>query len=318
MHENNAIEHEQEKKGGLKFSLIMATLNRFNKPKLFLRSLCNQTYKNFELIVVDQNQGNKLKAALKPFYGSGFQILHLRSKPGLSRARNVGLDYASGDVVAFPDDDCCYPAVLLEWVNDWLQKHPDYDGISGRSVLPAKGALDQLCPDPGGGCFDLNKKISGKIDSVGKFDTKAGQITRYNIWKRTTSISLFLRRTEITESLRFDSDLGLGSDTGYGCAEDIDFPLRAMLRGAQLYYDPHLCVVHPDTRKEYDEKDIQQAELFGAGKGYVLRKHKYPLWFIIIRLLAPLYYTMRYLIPQYSRARFHLSVFRGRIRGLRG
>ena len=318
MYENDTIHDDDEKKGGLKFSLIMATLDRFEEPKLFLQSLCGQSYGNFELIVVDQNQSNDLKKTLEPYYDKGFQIIHLKSKPGLSRARNVGLDHACGDVVAFPDDDCCYPAILLEWVNDWLQKHPDYTGISGRSVKPKDGKMTHLCPDPKGDCFSNSKVVSKSSNSVNNFHRKPGNITKYNIWKRTTSIGLFLRRIPITRDLRFDTKLGLGAETGLGCAEDMDFPLRSLLRGARLYYDPHLCVIHPDTRKEYNDTDNQQAELFGAGMGYVLRKHKYSLRTVCIRLIRPLCAAFLYVLPNFKRARFHLNVFRGRVRGLRG
>lgn len=42
-------------------SLIMPTLNRYDDIYLLMDSLENQTYKNFELIVVDQNDNSKVK-----------------------------------------------------------------------------------------------------------------------------------------------------------------------------------------------------------------------------------------------------------------
>jgi len=92
-----------------------------------------QTYANFELIVVDQNDDDRLVPILKD-YKEKFSILHLRSKKGLSRARNVGLRYVSGDIVAFPDDDCWYPPDLLERVANFFEEHPGVDGLTGRSV----------------------------------------------------------------------------------------------------------------------------------------------------------------------------------------
>ena len=91
----------------MKFSLILATLNRTGEVDYLLKTLDRQTYRNFELIVVDQNADDRLVPLLAP-YQANFPILHLQSAKGLSRARNVALEHVSGDIVAFPDDDCAY------------------------------------------------------------------------------------------------------------------------------------------------------------------------------------------------------------------
>src|SRR2546427_827401 len=101
----------------MKFSLVQATLGRTGELARFLRELDQQTYRSFELIVVDQNPDQRLAPILAP-YESRFPVFHVRSEKGLSRARNVGMRQIGGDVVAFPDDDCWYPPHLLEWVRN--------------------------------------------------------------------------------------------------------------------------------------------------------------------------------------------------------
>ena len=49
----------------MKFSLIMATLGRFEDVSNFCKVLAKQTYNNFELIVVDQNEGDGLSEILE-------------------------------------------------------------------------------------------------------------------------------------------------------------------------------------------------------------------------------------------------------------
>jgi Glycosyltransferases, probably involved in cell wall biogenesis len=99
----------------MKFSLIMATYGRSNEIENFLISLKNQTYKNFELIVIDQNDDDKAYKIIKKFQND-INIIYLKvSFKGLSKARNYGLNYASGQIIAFPDDDCEYP-------NDFIGK----------------------------------------------------------------------------------------------------------------------------------------------------------------------------------------------------
>jgi len=51
----------------MKFSLILATLGRDNEIAKFLESLKNQSYKEFELIVVDQNQDGKIDNIIQEY-----------------------------------------------------------------------------------------------------------------------------------------------------------------------------------------------------------------------------------------------------------
>lgn len=97
----------------MKFSLIMATCGRRDDILDLLKSLEQQTYKNFELIVVDQN--DTPISDLFDEYKDKFSINYIYTPiKGLSRARNAGLKVADGDFIAFPDDDCIYEKNVLE------------------------------------------------------------------------------------------------------------------------------------------------------------------------------------------------------------
>ncbi|HBF4089696.1 TPA: glycosyltransferase family 2 protein, partial [Clostridioides difficile] len=85
-------------------SLIMPTLNRYDDIYLLMDSLENQTYKNFELIVVDQNDNSKVKEIVDKYIDK-LDIKYIKSsKKGLSYNRNVGIDNAVGQIIGFPDD----------------------------------------------------------------------------------------------------------------------------------------------------------------------------------------------------------------------
>src|SRR5574340_342784 len=94
------------------FSLVLATVGRTAELERFLDALERQTCPDFELLVIDQNPDDRLRPILNRHRGR-FEIKHTRSATGLSRARNVGLRLARGEIVAFPDDDCWYPTTLL-------------------------------------------------------------------------------------------------------------------------------------------------------------------------------------------------------------
>ena len=253
----------------MKFSLILATLGRTFQVKTLLESLDTQTHRNFELIVVDQNFDDRLEAVLAPFCDR-FTINYLRSKPGLSLARNVALPHVSGDIVAFPDDDCAYPSNLLKQAAQFFAAHHHLQGLVGRSVNP-----------------------QGQSTS-GRWDSEPGDITPINVWRRGTSFTIFLRQSAVAQIGPFDELLGVGAQTPWGSGEDIDYLLRAIATDCCLYYDPQFTVVHPTkppTPQALPQlnspKTFNKTRAYAMGRGRLLRKHRYPFWFVLYNWLRP-------------------------------
>jgi len=275
----------------MRFSLIMATVGRTEEVKRFLEHLDRQTYRDFELIVVDQNPDDRLVPILET-YKSRFPILHLRSERGLSRARNVGLKHISGDIVAFPDDDCWYPPDLLERVARFFREHSDIDVLTGRSV-------------------DENGELS-----AGRSDASSGVVNFFNVWKRGRSISMFLKSAVITQIGDFDESLGVGAGTPWGAGEETDYLLRTLKNGFRIYYKADLTIYHPQPVKRYDEKAIARAYTYGAGIGRVLRKHRYPFWFVFYQWLRSAGGVFLSLASgRLGKARHHLAALQGKFLG---
>lgn len=276
----------------MRFSLILATVGRVEEPKRFLASLDAQTYRDFELIVVDQNVDDRLEAILRPYF-EHFPIHHLRSdKKGVSRARNMGLHRARGDIVSFPDDDCWYPKDLLEQVAEFFSKYPQWDGITGLAV-----------------------DIKGH-PSVGRWDSREGPINRYNVWTRSVEFSIFVKRQVAEQIGGFGEKLGPGAGTPWGAHEGDDFILRALQAGFRFYYNPRFFIYHPHPFQQYNVKALERARLYGCGMGRVLRKHRYPLWFVTYYWLRPLGGTLLALARgNIGKARYYWTTLKGRISG---
>jgi glycosyltransferase involved in cell wall biosynthesis len=268
----------------IKFTLIVATVGRTCELKRLLESLKIQTYRNFEVIVVDQNLPGFLQEVLDPFQES-FPILRLRSEIGLSHARNVALDQVRGHIVAFPDDDCWYAADLLERVESLLANHPDWDGLTGQPVDPA---------NPCGFRW---------------YDRKSGPVNIKNVFHRSCSITIFLRREALLTVGGFDEDLGRGASTGMVAAEDTDYLIRGIRRGLSLSYAANVHLYH---------RERPLAVVFGENLafGYVLHKHNYSVLYVLHRWIRSLG-GMALSILQGNRpmARYYWDSFRGRILG---
>lgn len=237
----------------MKISLIMATINRVDEVRRFMESLLKQTFRDFELIIVDQNQDGRLDKLISSF-SSSMRIQHLKVKGhGLSYARNIGLDHVTGDIVAFSDDDCWYFPNTLEMVREAFMNHPELDGITGRPVDETFKPLLASMP---------------KKDII--LDSKS-------VWHAGISVTIFLKVSAIDLIGKFDEMLGAGSSSPYGSGEETDFLLRILEQGGKIQYCNNLMVGHPNKNKGNNKTPYHTYYSYGCGMGYVLRKHHAPL-----------------------------------------
>ena len=271
-------------------SLLLATVGRTEELANFLLHLDAQTYRCFELIVIDQNTDDRLVPILSQ-YGQHFPIRHCRSGRGLSRARNVGLPAATGDVIAFPDDDCWYPPELLERVAAIFSENPALDGITGRP-------LDK---------------------SFARFHTASGPIDKYNVFLRCSSFTIFLRRRVVEAVGGFDETLGVGTTTAYIAAEESDYLIRALAAGFHLDFHAELSVFHKQPATLFDSGYNRKARGYNLALGHVLRKHNYPFWYVA-RTWARAFGGMCVgaLTINLPRLRYHANVLLGRLTGYLG
>jgi glycosyltransferase involved in cell wall biosynthesis len=246
----------------MKVSLIMATIGRTSEVRAFLASLERQTYKKFELIVVDQNEDDRLDPILAAV-GESFSILHIHSKRGLSLARNAGMNLAKGDVIAFPDDDCEYESDSLEKAVKTLNRQ----GVSG-----VVGVL--LPPE----------------QKLGSYSTQASNIKKiniYNVWVFAVSTTIFLKTDVIRAVGEFDILLGAGSETEFGSGEETDYLIRALALGYNIFHDNKIRIYHPAV--DFNNPDLpQKAYYYSRGRRYVLEKHKYCRVFVMLNVYYPL------------------------------
>lgn len=88
-----------------KVSVIIPTHNRPELLKKAVISVLNQTYKDVEVIVVDDGLGKRADKTIGEFNDSGIKYIQHQEEKGGSAARNTGIRAASGEFIAFLDDD---------------------------------------------------------------------------------------------------------------------------------------------------------------------------------------------------------------------
>lgn len=272
-------------------SLIMPTLNRFDDIYIFMDSLLEQTYKDFELIIVDQNDNNKVKE-IADKYVDCLDIKYIKSnKKGLSYNRNIGIDAAQGKILAFPDDDCAYKPDTIEKAINFFEKNQEYKIYSCKTM-------------------DFNE-----VDTFKRMYNGTCDINSLNVMDTITSITFFVL-FEDKEYLKFDKRLGVGGE--FGAGEEVDYILELLSRGYKGRYFGDDIIYHPAKKhsksKEKYQKDFNYGRGFGAlcKKEIVYRKNKK-----FIKIMA--YKIIRNIggIVLNKDRDYHTATIKGRINGFK-
>jgi glycosyltransferase involved in cell wall biosynthesis len=274
----------------MRFSLILSTKGRVEEIERFFQSLEAQTFQDFEIILSDQNDDDRLASLVKK-WDFGGRMIYLKSNAGLSRGRNMGMDVSAGELIGFPDDDCSYPPTLLAEISAFFDNHLEYGFLTGRS-------------------YDDNGK-----DAASKHAKEAGPIERLKIFTQGIEFVFFIRKADLG-ALRFDEKMGVGSLQPWHSAEGPDLMLQLLEHGTRGYYDPQYGAWHPRPVIAYDAVALSRSYRYSCGTGYFLRKHAYPFRFLLFleaksiagSLLACLKFNG-------AKARFYLARLTGHWRG---
>jgi ADP-heptose:LPS heptosyltransferase len=108
-----------------KVSIIMPTYNRAAYIGETIESVCNQTYKNWELIIVDDGSDDDTEKIISQIKDERIQFYKAGRIAINGKIKNIGIEKASGELVAFIDSDDLWAAAKLEKQVTALQQYPE-------------------------------------------------------------------------------------------------------------------------------------------------------------------------------------------------
>lgn len=202
-----------------KVSVVMPAYNAEKYIAESIKSLLEQTFDNWELIVVDDGSEDETLAVVQSFPDARIRVISQENR-GEAGARNTGLRVASGQYIAFLDaDDMYLPDGLASFVH-YMDSHPDVD------VVYSDGYIGDVQAKPLMRLTEIRPYIHEGfiLDSV--------VVSSVII---TVPLCTMLRRTVVeTHAIWFDEQLGYGTDW--------DFWIR-LARHAQFgYLDALTCL----------------------------------------------------------------------------
>ncbi|QKJ66854.1 glycosyltransferase family 2 protein [Deefgea piscis] len=126
-------------------SIVVPLFNKSDYILATLKSILNQTYSNFEVLIVDDGSKDDGATKVKQIQDARIQLIQVPNG-GVARARNIGIEKASGDLVCFLDADDLFHPLFLQTIVRMAEQFPDYGwySTSYRRLADQQMNVEQL------------------------------------------------------------------------------------------------------------------------------------------------------------------------------
>ena len=124
-------------------SVIIPVYNVEKYIEKCLKSVVNQTYKNLEIIIVNDGTKDNSMDIVEKYKDDRFVIINQENK-GLSSARNAGLDVATGEYIKFMDSDDYMSLTWIEESVNEIEKDISLSGVINSNVIHRYDSFDKL------------------------------------------------------------------------------------------------------------------------------------------------------------------------------
>ncbi len=215
-----------------KVSVVVPTHNRAHVLVRAIESILNQTFRDFELIIVDDGSTDDTLQVLASYSSAGIKVITLKHNAGACRARNIGIQAAEGEFIAFQDsDDEWLPEKLSVQLN-LMEATPSIQRPIGASYTGFISKTEEYCPP--------------HVDEMQVRGNIYPQLLKGNIVGTPT---LLIRRNILNEVGLFDETLTW--------LEDWDIALRIARRYDFQFADEPLVISHWSPGGVNSRKDFR-------------------------------------------------------------
>jgi glycosyltransferase involved in cell wall biosynthesis len=184
------------------FSVIIPLYNRPQEIKELLETLTLQTYKNFEVLIIEDGSKDDAADIVQSFTGQLDIKYFVKENAGQGFARNYAFERAAGDYFIIFDSDCLIPEDYLEIVNNslienWLDAYGGPDAAH-PSFTPTQKAISYAMTSP----FTTGG-IRGNKKSLGQFHPRSFNmgISR-QVWEKAGGFIITRSGEDIEYSIR--------------------------------------------------------------------------------------------------------------------
>lgn len=207
-----------------KFSVVIPTYNQADFLKVALRSVLDQSFQDFEVIVVNNHSTDQTLAVISECGDDRVQVINFENHGVIGAARNVGIKASQGDYVAFLDSDDTWFKNKLERVSEAINADLGVGLLCHNQQIIRDGKLAKLSkygpPDRErysvhdylmlvGNCISTSATVVARryLQEVGFFSEEEYLITveDYDLWVRLSDLCSFHFIQEVLGKQNFQS-----------------------------------------------------------------------------------------------------------------
>ena len=238
-------------------SVVVPTI--YKEPemqKATVQAILDLDYPDFEIIVVDNRPGDKGPSIDLPG-DSRVRLVHQPIR-GVSAARNLGLQVAKNEIIAFTDDDAAVERNWLRAIGECFVMNPEVEVISGLTLPSSFSTEAQLWFEEFYGGF--NKSYRFELLSL-KHTLGTDKLFPYAPGRFGAGANMAFRRQSLLRLGGFQLALGTGTPARGG--EDLAVFMKHILQGGTLAFEPAALVRHRHRRTE--KEFLSQVIGYGTG-----------------------------------------------------
>ncbi len=256
------------------YSVVIPVYNRPEEVAELLQSLTQQTYQNFEVLIVEDGSSKKCDAVAKTIEDQLNIRYFFKENTGQGFSRNFGFDKAKGDYFIVFDSDCIVPPHYFQAVEDHLTREP-LDAFGGPDRAMDSFTTTQKA---------INFAMTSFLTTGG---IRGGKVRTADFHPRSFNMGISRQVYEAT-----------GGYIITRMGEDIEFSIRIIRSGFKAGLIPEAFVYH--KRRTAMGQFFRQLHFFGRARVNVGRffadqiklTHLFPVFFFLGLVLAPLLYLI--------------------------
>lgn len=243
-------------------SVVVCTRNRAAMLTACLNALSRLSYGRLEFIIVDNAPtDDSTRQVVESLAGNDPRFRYVvEPQPGLSRARNRGLREATGDRVAFTDDDVVVDAAWVSGLVRGFGRRGDVGCVTGLACTASVTNAPEAYFDARNASWST-RFTPEVFDLSARQRRERGPMYPYSPGVFGTGACCAVDRRLALDLGGFDEALGAGARTRGG--EDLDMFLRVVRAGRALAYEPAAIVWH---QHRGDDAGLLR-QMFGYGSG---------------------------------------------------
>ncbi len=207
-------------------SVIMTTYNRISTLYDSIQSLLNQTFQDFELVLINDGGIEDVQKIVGSFNSPKIAYSKLKTHRGRAGALNEAIAQARGKYIAYLDDDDIYYPNHLETLINFIKKNPSCDGVYSNSWWCYGKIKNGLFVEHSRKLYKLRPKKFDKnllfktnyistlnilhkkkcIEKTGFFNEDFTKLEDWDMWLRLASIGTIKQLSDITGEYRWKHD----------------------------------------------------------------------------------------------------------------